>query len=238
VTVEAPPGAPTFLLVDVFQGPVVVPNLGTFIMAFSPFFFVVPRGPKNPTGRLDLMEQFSCRTAYVYGQVVFLQAVAIVNGVKTLSNGLHIAEMPGDCNDDCVGGVQEIGLQVPLAGVPATGTLHIESHKTNGAQISYGKLDLPLDLVVGPNGVLTTPIQNGDGSVAVSVLDWDGTTLTVRFFVNGPAGGHAKLGGNTLFHVSYGGVTQEVTIHTSCSQPLYVGLKFGDFHVVKVIDLE
>jgi hypothetical protein len=237
VTITAPPGALTFLLVDVLPGPTVVPNLGTFIMGFSPWFFVVPLGPMNPTGQLTLQEQFSCRTAYVYGQEVYLQAVAVSGGVKTLSNGLHFAEMPGDCNDDCIGGVYELGLQLPLAGVPSTGTLHIESYKTNGAQISYGTLDAPLDLDAGPIGVLGTPIVNADQSIAVTVLDWDGAQLTVRFFVNAQNGGHSKLGGNTLFRVSYGGVTQEVIIHTSCSQPLYVGLKFGDFTVVKVLDL-
>jgi hypothetical protein len=238
VTIEAPPGAPTFLLVDVLPGPTIVPGIGTFHLGFSPFFFYVPLGPMNRSGSLTLQEQFSCRTAHVYGQEVYLQVVAVIDGVKTLSDGLHFAEVPGDCNDDCVGGVSELGLQVPLAGVPSTGTLHVHSYKTNGAQIGYGTLDVALDLDAGPTGVLPAPIFNADHSIAVTVLDRDGATLTVRFFVNAPAGGHAKLGGNTLFHVSYGGVTQEVVIHTSCSQPLYVGLQFGDFHVVKVLDLD
>jgi hypothetical protein len=238
VTIEAPPGALTFLLVDLVPGPTVVPNLGTFIMGFSPFFFVVPLGPMNPSGSITLQEQFSCRTSHTYGQEVYLQAVAVIRGVKTLSNGLHFAEVPGDCNDDCVGGVYELGLQVPLVGVPSTGTLHIHSYKTNGKQISYGTLDVPLDLDAGPTGVLAAPIFYADQSIAVTVLDRNGATLTVRFFVNSVNGGHAKLGGNTLFNISFGGVTQQVVIHTSCSQPLYVGQKLGDFHVVKVLDLD
>jgi hypothetical protein len=237
VTIEAPPGALTFLLVDVLPGPTVVPGLGTFIMGFSPFFFVVPLGPMNPTRELVLQEQFSCRTAYTYGQVVYLQVVAVIDGVKTLSDGLHIAEVPGDCSDECLGGVTEVGFQVPMAAVPSTGTLHIESYKTNGALVDYGNSDAVLDLDVGPTGVLPATMLNCDESIAVTVLDWDGATLTVRFFVSATNGGHRKFGGQTQFNVSYGGVVQELNIHTSCSQPLFVGQDFDDFTVVKVLDV-
>jgi hypothetical protein len=224
--------------VDVFPGPSVVPGLGTFIMGFSPFFFVVPLGPMNPTGELVLQEQFSCRTAYTYGQVVYLQVVAVIDGVKTLSNGLHIAEVPGDCSDECLGGVTELGWQVPLATTASSGLLHIEAYKTNGSLVEYGELDVVIDLDAGPTGVLPAPIFNADESIAVTVLDWDESTLTVRFFVSATNGGHEKFGGETLFRVRYGATTQQIDIHTSCSQPLYVGLEFDDFTCVKVLDVE
>ena len=236
VTITGPPGAPTFLLVDVWPGPVVFP-FGTIHIGFSPIYFVVSLGPMPLSGTMSLHEGFSCRTAFNYGTEVYLQAICVVAGVKQLSNGLHIAEMPGDCNDDCIGGVAEIGLQVALEGVPQTGDLHVTAVKQNGFQHEYGPLDATLDLATDATGILATPLISPNGAAAVSMLEWDGSTLVVRFFIDAPDAGHIKLGGNTLFTISFGGVEKSVLIHTSCSQPLYVGQTYGDFTVIKLIDI-
>jgi hypothetical protein len=236
VTISGPPGAPTFLLVDILPGPFVFP-FGTIWIGFSPVFFVVNLGPMPASGSMSLHESFSCRTANTYGTEVYLQAICVVGGVKQVSNGLHIGEMPGDCNDDCIGGVAVIGLQVALENVPQTGALHIDATKLNGFQHHYGPLDAPLDLATDATGLLDTPLLGNNGGVAVSMLEWDGSTLVVRFFIDAPAAGHASLGGNTEFTISFGGVQKTVVIHTSCSQPLYVGQVYGDFTVVKLIDL-
>jgi hypothetical protein len=236
VNISGPPGAPTFLLVDVLPGPFVFP-FGTIWVGFSPVFFVVNLGPMPASGSISVHESFSCRTALVYGVEVYLQAVCVVGGVKQVSNGLHIAEMPGDCNDDCVGGVAVIGLQVALENVAQTGTMHIDAVKLNGFQHHYGPLDVPLDLATDATGLLATPILSANGGVAVSMLEWDGSNLVVRFFVDAPAAGHTSLGGNTEFTISFGGVQKTIVIHTSCSQPLYVGQTYGDFTVIKLIDL-
>ena len=236
VNISGPPGAPTFLLVDVLPGPVVFP-FGTIWIGFSPVYFVVNLGPMPASGSMSVHENFSCRTADVYGVEVYLQAICVVGGVKQLSNGLHIGEMPGDCNDDCVGGVAVLGLQVALENVPQTGLLHIDAHKVNGTQHHYGPLDAPLDLAVDATGILDVPLLGNNGGVAVSMLEWDGSTLLVRFFIDAPAAGYTALGGNCEFTISFGGVQKTVVIHTSCSQPLYVGQKYGDFTVVKLIDL-
>jgi len=236
VKISGPPGAQTFLLVDVLPGPFVFP-FGTIWIGFSPVFFVVNLGPMPAAGSMTVHESFSCRTAMTYGTEIYLQAICVVGGVKQVSNGLHFAEMGGDCNDDCVGGVAEIGLQVPLENVPQTGTLHIDAHKLNGAQHHYGPLDAPLDLATDATGILDVPLVSPNGGVAVSMLEWDGSTLLVRFFVDAPAAGYSALGGNCEFTISFGGVQKTVVIHTSCSQPLYVGQVFGDFTVIKLIDL-
>lgn len=237
ITLQGPPDANVWLLVDILPGPFVVPNLGTFCVAFSPYYFVVPLGPLPASGEVNLSESFSCRTAYVYGQEVYLQAVSVVGTTKQISNCLHIAEMPGDCSDDCLGGVQEVGLQVALEGVPMTGNLYINAVKTAGDPFMYGPLDIPLDLATAATGVLETPILNASGSVAVSMLELDGTTLTVRFFINAPAAGPSNLAGITVFRTCFGGVEKWVEIDTSCAQPLFVGQAYGDFSVIKVLDL-
>ncbi|HZL99718.1 MAG TPA: hypothetical protein VFD43_05635 [Planctomycetota bacterium] len=236
VNIYGPPGAQTYLLVDVLPGPVVFP-FGTIHIGFSPIWFMVNLGPMPADGSMFLQEAFSCRTAFNYGVEVYLQAICIVNGAKELSNGLHIAEMPGDCTDVCEGGVQEVGLQVTLEGVPQTGDLHVTAFKSNGFQHEYGPLDATLDLAVDATGILATPLIGDNGCAAVSMLEWDGSDLTVRFFIDAPECGHVKLGGNTLFVISFGGVEKSVEFHTSCSQPLYVGQVYGDFTVIKVIDV-
>jgi len=236
VTISGPPGAPTYLLVDVLPGPLVFP-FGTIEIGFSPLFFMVNLGPMPAAGFMSLHEAFSCRTAQTYGTEIYMQAICIVNGLKVLSNGLHFAEMGGDCNDDCIGGVAVLGLQVPLEGVTETGVLHIGAKKLNGFQHEYGPLDVPLDLVTDATGILAVPLVSPNGGIAVSMLEWDGSTLLVRFFVDAPAAGHEKLGGNTEFTISFGGVSKTVVIHTSCSQPLYVGQVHGDFTVIKLIDI-
>jgi hypothetical protein len=238
IDINAPEGALTFLIVDLLPGPFFVPNIGTFEVGFSPFYFVVPLGPM-PAGGLTLQEFFACRTANTYGTEIYMQAVAVIEGQKVLSNGLHFAEVPGDCTDDCEGGVIEVGLQVTLEDVPQTGNLFIDAYKTNGALISYGTLDEPLDLAVDAPGVLGTILFDDDQSVAVSMLELsqDGTDLTVRFFINSQSAGHAQLGGDTAFVISFGGVMKMIEYHTSCSAPLYVGLEIGDFTVIKVIDV-
>jgi hypothetical protein len=236
VKISGPPGATTFLLVDVLPGPLVFP-FGTIEIGFSPIWFMVNLGPMPAEGFMSVHESFSCRTAYVYGVEVYLQAICIVDGQKVLSNGLHIAEMPGDCNDDCIGGVQEIGLQVRLENVPALGDLHVDAIKQNGFQHHYGPLDATLDLAVDATGILATPLLSPNNGVAVSMLEWDGNDLVVRFFIDAPAAGFVKLGGNTEFVISFGGVEKSVIFHTSCSQPLYVGQIYGDFTVIKLIDV-
>ena len=236
IKISGPPGAPTFLLVDVIPGPIVFP-FGTIEVGFSPLFFVVNLGAMPASGSMTLHEAFSCRTVQTYGTEVYMQAICVVNGVKVLSNGLHFAEMGGDCNDDCIGGVAEIGFQVPLEGVPETGVLHISALKQNGFPHEYGPFDVPLDLFTDATGILAVPLESPNGGIIVSMLEWDGSTLLVRFFVDAPAAGHVKLGGNTKFTISFGGVEKSVVIHTSCSQPLFVGQVYGDFTVIKLIDI-
>jgi hypothetical protein len=190
------------------------------------------------SGVISAHEAFSCRTAHIYGDEVYLQAMSGFNGVKTLSNGLHLAEMPGDCTDVCTDSVVEIGLQVDLDDPPPSGSLFVNAWKggdPNGQ--TYGPpIDIMFSLADVATGILHPPITNSTGSIAVSMLELNGTTLSIRFFVNAPLAGFPSLEDTTYFAISFDHSKTLAGTKTDCSVPIKVGDKFGKFTVVKIID--
>ena len=237
VKVQAPPGSPTFMLVDVLPGPKSFP-VGTFEIGFSPVFFVATLGPMPASGEMKVHEAFSCRTTYLYGTEIYLQAVCVINGVKTLSNGLHIAEMMGDCTDECTSGIVEMGLQVTLPDVPNSGILWVNSWKSGEQSQSYGPaLEVAIeDLASVATGILPAPLTNSNGSIVVSMLELNGSDLTVRFFVNATLAGHPSLEDSTLMTIHFDAVSARGDIQSDCSVPLKVGDVAGAFTVIKIID--
>lgn len=237
VKITAPPGAHVFLLVDVLPGPVNFP-IGELKIGFSPVWFGIDLGIMPASGVISAHEAFSCRTAYTYGTEVYLQAICGFNGVKTLSNGLHLAEMPGDCTDECTASVVEIGLQVTLDDVPASGSLFVNAWKGGAdATQNYGPpIDIMFNVADVATGILPEPISNSTGSLVVSMLELNGNDLTIRFFVNAQAAGFPSLQETTYFAISYDSSKTLAGTRTDCSVPIKVGDEFGKFTVIKIID--
>ena len=235
-TVDGPPGTPIFVLVDLAPGPVTIPSLGTFGIGFSSQFFMVPLGPIPPSGQISLAEKLFCRTAETYGDEFYLQAVGIINGEKVLSNPHHFAHMSGDCDGICDPPVLELGFQTTFADAPATGMLHIDCYKSVGQNDLFGMIDIPLDLTTQAVGALSPVISNASGSVVVQWIDWVDGDLTLRFFIDATKSVGQFNGPNALLTVDYAGETRVEPIHTSCSLPLDVGMAFGEFTVIKMVD--
>ena len=234
--VNGPAGAPVTLLIDLDDGPTFVPGFGEFSLGFSQFFLMADLGTIPAGGELVLSLPLMCRFAPPLGIEVYIQAVAFVNGSPILSNPYHFGESPGDCDDVCESGIEQMGVQTTFANAPQTGTLALSVSRPNGQQTVYGTLDLDLDLAVDAEGVLDTPLTNADGSVVVTMLEMNGPDLTIRFCVNATGQPTGKLqGGETIFSADYAGTLNEEQIHTSCSLPLAVGDVFDEMTVIKLV---
>jgi hypothetical protein len=237
VTIQGPPGAQTFLFVDILGGAKTFP-IGTIEIGFSPVWFVALLGPMPASGSMSVHEAFSCRTTNIYGNEIYLHAICASPGLKQFSNPLHFAEMKGDCTDECTDSVIELGLQVELQDVPPSGILWINAWKAGDTSQNYGPaFEIPIfDLAAMATGVLDVPLSNSSGSIVVSMLDLVGTSLHVRYFVNAQLAGYPSLEGATLFTMHYDGVSARGEITTDCTSPIKVGDEFGKFTVVKVVD--
>lgn len=236
LTITGPVGASTTLLIDLDDGPTFVPGYGEFALGFSPFFLMADLGPIPASGEIVLSIPLLCRFAPPLGIEVYLQAVAFDGGAPILSNPWHFAESPGDCDNVCESGIEQMGVQTTFANVPATGKLSVSVSRPNGQQTVYGTLDVNLDLAVDATGVLDVPLVNGDSSITVSMLEMSGSSLTVRFCLDATVTPGKKLqGGETTFAAAFEGTSEVQQIHTSCSIPLAVGDVHGNLTITKLV---
>ena len=129
----------------------------------------------------------------------------------------------GNPINQCDGRVKQLGvLTRGAADLPVTITARtIDSHDGVLGEISFVY-----------DGTFVTPVSDGVVSI-VNVFIEDGliNVVTNTDAANLPDG---KLGPNTIFEVEIGTTTNSQAIHTSCSQPLGVGMIFGEFTVVSM----
>ncbi|MFG0316310.1 MAG: hypothetical protein ACF8XB_03485 [Planctomycetota bacterium JB042] len=237
LTVEGPPGAPVTILIDVDDGPTFVPGYGEFAIGFTPAFLMADLGTLDGEGKIVLSIPFLCRFAPVLGYEVYIQAVAFPGGAPLLSNPWHFTQSAGDCSDECVAGIEQMGVQTLFEDVPSTGELVVKVERPNGQKDVYGFYQEQLDLDTDALGVLDVPLENADGSIVVPILERIGDDLSVRICIDASVNGkNGKLqGGETRFTISYAGQTASEEIHTSCSLPLAGGDVFGDLVVTKLL---
>ena len=238
IVIAGEPGWAIFLLIDLFPGNYYFPGYGTIGVALSPLLEIRPLGLLPPSGQIVINDPIPCASKLDEFKI-WLQAAAFdpqTFAFEALS-GTDVMEMvDGDCTDDCSGGVAELGLEVALTNVLASsGTLAIEVREGSASGNVVGTYSVPIDLLVKP----TLPISNGNGSVAVTRITSTGTTLRIRFTTDAIAANFngGKLKANTWFSVGFESALAARTIHTSCSQPLPVGMEFGSFTVTHLIDV-
>ncbi len=237
--ISGTPGASAFLGIAENKQTTTVPGIGDLCIDPSdPSFLLIGFPSLPPTGTVVLCDGVPCDPSLA-GLQAFVQAVQISSGqVDGISNCVEVELVDGDCTDECDGGIVILGVQTTLTNLDgATGSLQMSGQAHNKAD-AIGELTVNnVDL----NALPALPISNADGSVKLVKLEWDGDSLLVRWELDasnyvGSPGRAGKMSNETNFSTSFGNAAALEQIHTSCSQPLPVGMVFGEYVVTRLID--
>lgn len=223
---RAEPGVFFCLLCDTGDGPKEVPVIGTLCLDLSnnlvEFVAQIP-----PSGVLDIP---------VTIPNVNFQAVICCQwfGIQPTTRQISVSNsVCTTVNQPCEGGVNEIGLFTQLdkpASFPVVVTATAAGKQ--GANSQSHKTDVTFDPLSPPKFPVTD-----DDHLFIEKIVVNGDKLDVFIRVAaGFAGDRAqRLNNEVLFSVIAGTDTNTRQIHLSCSQPLGVGMEFGDFRVTKLV---
>ncbi|RKY18747.1 MAG: hypothetical protein DRQ55_12450 [Planctomycetota bacterium] len=240
VTVTGPPGTQAWLLISLEEGETTLPKFGTFGINFTPDLIILPLGVIGPSGVLTFPCWIDCLSDIVPGISELITYSQVAARLPTqeweLSNVVRYDLVLGDCDALCEHGIEQLGLETVLEGVSGLPeTLLIEVRKDDAT----GDLNASFSQLIDLADLPALPLSNAEGSIQVTLLEFDGTKLRVRFIIDAllAEGLDNKLKAWTYFSVSAGAVSEVSTFHTSCSQPIEVGSVFDGFVVTNMIDV-
>lgn len=131
------------------------------------------------------------------------------------------------------GGVHAIGVQTQLENVtfPTTVEIDVVGRAGGGGNPT---VSVPYDPASPPS----FPINGGNGIAVESIVRFGDSLFVTTSVTANPAlqhGAHAnRLPNELLFSVSADGDTNANAVHTSCSQPLGIGMVIGDFTITSL----
>jgi hypothetical protein len=223
---RAEPGVFFCLLCDTGPGPKQIPVIGTVCLDLSPnlveFVAQIP-----PSGVLDIP---------VTIPNVPIQVVICCQWFGVQPTNLQISLSNAVCttlNQPCAGGVNEIGLFTQVdkpASFPAVVTATAKGRQ--GANSQSFKTDVTFNPATPPKFPVTD-----DGFLFIEKIVVNGDKLDVFFRVAAGFDGQTarRVNNEMLFTAHAGQDTNSQQIHCSCSQPIGVGMVFGDFRVTKLV---
>lgn len=207
-------------------GPNAIAGLGTFCLELTQlveFAFQLPA-----SGVIEFQATLPQVEALLCCQVVALEAGA-PNGIAT-SNGICL-----EIGEDCDGGLVEFGHMTVLKDVtsfPVDVTSTVEGRAGGGGSASE-------TVSYDPNNPPTFPVATG-GNVFIENIARLGDDLYVTTLVRAggtllKAGNKIRLPNEITVQVSAGNVANSAEeIHTSCSQPIGVGIQFGAYTITAI----
>jgi len=237
-TLQAPPNTAAFLIVSPGPGHVPHAGLGSIDVQLgfpSQVFFL---GVTGQDGLIVRMDEVACLNGFDFFDG-YMQVIGKVVQTSTFvkSNVLKATIVEGDCDQDCEGGITKLGIQTEISNVPAgPGLLEIVVKDKD----EDGDIWMSFSQMVDPANPVGIPYFNTEASVEVEALSIDEEgDLVIRLEVDAVMAGldNGELKNNTWFEISFAGQTLAHGFHTSCSQPIEVGMVFGPYTVTNLIDV-
>ncbi|MFC1697166.1 myxococcus cysteine-rich repeat containing protein [Nanoarchaeota archaeon] len=133
----------------------------------------------------------------------------------------------------CDGGIEFIELQtaLPYSG----GTVNIEARAAKKDHLYDTNSDLYGVDNETFNGIIINPNTFTD-AVSITRIESNGTHALITFIVNASKIGKDKMDSETDYRVTLNNLSNEVRLHTSCSQPIGPPFEFEEFLLISFID--
>lgn len=230
--VAGPSGAKYRVWSDLGAGPTEIPGVGTFCLDFGPDLETVGTGNLNGAGRAAVFTTIPDDPGLV-GSVFAVQFAVkdgeAPNGVA-ISNGYKFEICGEGDNGDCDGriGCLDYITVLEYAGDYPT-TIDTRVYKTGDESKLLGFQAFSYD----PDNKPTFPIGNLEDGIIVRRITQSGDFLLIHTTATafGVDGADGDFESNSTFETTVGDVTVLQDIHTSCSDPIGPGFRFGPIFI-------